>query len=90
MAGMCLPWRMGWKKAAMRKEITVRGKSQKGKNRIREHGETWRIVERQEKVKFSSETGPWLLLESLDGKCLRWMHETNDKDFSPTSPYTGT
>lgn len=61
--------------------IKVRGKSQKGKNRVRERGEVWRLVKTAESVLFSSERGPWLLLESLDGKSMRWMQAKNDDDF---------
>lgn len=61
--------------------IKVRGKSQKGKNRVRERGEVWQLVRTAADVLFSSEHGPWLLLESLDGKSMRWMRATGDKDF---------
>lgn len=59
--------------------IKLKGISQKGKNRIHEQGEDWEIVREQERVPFSMETGPWLLLSS--GNNLRWIHKTNDKDF---------
>lgn len=62
--------------------IKVRGLSQKGKNRIREHGNVWTIIQISETVRFSSDIGPWLLLRSLNGNSIRWMKETNDKDFN--------
>ncbi len=63
------------------KRIRVRGISQKGKNRIRERGDVWNVKEVADKVFFSSEQGPWMLLESLDGRSWRWMHAVADKDF---------
>ena len=62
--------------------ISVEGKSRKGKNRIKEHGNTWRV-----KNKFKKGHFPWvkkdsLLLESLKDRITsRWMCLTQDKDF---------
>ena len=53
--------------------VLVEGKSQKGKNRVREHGAIW-------KVRNVRDNGH-ILLESTDGKdAWRWVWE-NDRDF---------
>ena len=63
-------------------KIEVRGKSSKGKNRIMEHGNTWRVKNKFEKGHF-----PWveedsLMLESIkDGTTASWVNLTEDKDF---------
>ena len=62
--------------------IKVQGKSSKGKNRIMEHGNTWRVKNKFEKGHF-----PWveedsLMLESIkDGTTASWVNLTEDKDF---------
>ena len=62
--------------------IKVQGKSSRGKNRIIEHGNTWRV-----KNKFKKDSLPWveedsLLLESTkDGTTSRWMKVIKDNDF---------
>ena len=62
--------------------IKVRGKSSKGKNRIIEHGNMWRV-----KNKFKKGHFPWVeedsvLLESLrDRVTSRWMKIIEDIDF---------
>ena len=66
-------------------QIKVKGKSQKGKNRIKEHGNIWRI-----KNKFKKGHFPWvkddsILLESTkDRTTSRWLNIINDKDFKLT------
>ena len=53
--------------------VVVSGRSQKGKNRISEHGNVWKIKTIQ---------GPKILLESIDGKSnLRWVDGPEDRDF---------
>ena len=62
--------------------IKVQAKSSKGKNRINEHGNTWRV-----KNKFKKGYFPWveedsLMLESIkDGTTARWMNLSEDRDF---------
>ena len=62
--------------------IKVQGKSSKGRNRINEHGDTWRV-----KNKFKKGHWPWveedsIMLESLkDGTTARWVNLLEDKDF---------
>lgn len=54
------------------KTVTVKGKSLKGKNRVREHGETWKVI---------SEQPNKILIESLKNpnNC-RWIDFKNDSD----------
>ena len=62
--------------------IKVQGKSSKGKNRIVEHGNTWRIKKVAEGGYY-----PWikedsLMLESIiDGTTARWVSIEEDKHF---------
>ena len=62
--------------------IKVQGKSSKGKNRIMEHGNTWRVKNKFEKGYF-----PWveedsIMLESLkDGTTARWVNVIEDEHF---------
>ena len=54
--------------------IKVGGRSQKGKNRIKEHGDVWKI----RKV-----WGTHILVESTNGKeYFRWIDGREDEDFS--------
>ena len=62
--------------------IRLEGKSKKGKNRIREQGQDWDIIARSSKVLFSSNTGPWMLLRSVElPDKIRWIHLHEDQDF---------
>ena len=67
---------------SINQRIKVQAKSSKGKNRINEHGDTWRV-----KNKFQKGHFPWveedsLMLESLkDGTTARWMNLSEDRDF---------
>lgn len=64
--------------------VTLEGKSRKAKNRIRDDGDKWMVLEIRETVGFSTEKGPWMLLAPLNGSLnnYRWIHETNDADFA--------
>jgi len=68
------------------KSIKVTGISQKGKNRIRQYGDTWMVLAETDRVLFSpSEAGPWLFIAppgmgQADGPS-RWMHLNNDPTF---------
>ena len=63
-------------------QIKVQGKSSKGKNRIMEHGDTWRVKNKWKKGHF-----PWIeedsiLLESLtDNVTSIDIHVIEDKHF---------
>ncbi len=68
------------------KTIRLKGKTQKGKNRVREHGEMWVVFAECETVLFApSKKGPWLFLSPLgknqDDKASRWVKSTDDVDF---------
>lgn len=66
------------------KIITLKGKSGKGKNRVRELGDEWEIVEISDGVLFSDVPGPWYKVSpssrSDDDKD-RWIHSKNDEHF---------
>lgn len=60
-------------------QVKLTGKTLKGKNRVREHGDTWNVV-------FSSPSmAPEgkMIVESLDKKDLRWIFKPpiEDNDF---------
>lgn len=67
------------------KTVRLRGKTQKGKNRIRTHGEMWTVLAETDRVLFNPETGNWLFVapvgESQDHKASRWLHGATDSDF---------
>ena len=68
------------------KQIKVTGVSQKGKNRIRQHGDIWVVLAETDRVLFSpSQPGPWLFIAppgmgQTDAPS-RWMHLHNDPTF---------
>ena len=68
-------------------KISLKGKTLKGKNRIRELGADWFIVRETEKVLFSQFVGPWWLVQPVDGSTVqaRWVHAVNDVDFEVVS-----
>ena len=67
--------------------MILKGKTQKGKTRVREHGEIWGIISEKDRVNFSSEDGPWLLICPVpemsirEPRNLRWVHKWHDDDF---------
>lgn len=63
--------------------LTLKGKTLKGKNRIREQGSKWMVIFIRDSVLFSSLSGPWLMVASMDAPKIqnRWIHSTNDVDF---------
>lgn len=67
------------------RDIRLRGKSAKGKNRIREHGELWTVFAETDKVLFNPQPGQWLFVapsgKNQDDKSSRWIHADNDLDF---------
>ena len=68
------------------KTIRLKGKTQKGKNRVREHGEMWTVLAETETVLFApSSKGPWLFAapvgKNQDDKASRWIHGLNDLNF---------
>lgn len=71
----------------MNNKITLTAKTLKGKNIIFLKGKHWRIVRTSDSVKFSTDTGPWLLCIPEDHydkhnvTASRWIHKHNDKNF---------
>ena len=61
--------------------VTLKGKTAKGKQRIKRDGDTWTIEKRSDKVFFSGEKGPWLLITNGDPDRSRWVHMFNDQNF---------
>lgn len=68
------------------KTLTLSGISQKGKNRVREHGSLWVVYAETDHVLFApGKPGPWLYIVPAgmqhDHKAGRWIHKTIDTDF---------
>lgn len=68
------------------KKIRLRGKSQKGKNRVRENGEVWTVLAEVDTILFApSEFGPWLFIAPQGcghlHKASRWIRKSADTDF---------
>lgn len=68
------------------KTIKLTGVSQKGKNRVRENGDTWMVFAETDHILFApNDTGPWLYIspegKMHDDKASRWVRATGDKDF---------
>ena len=62
--------------------LHIKAKSLKGKNRVREHGQLWRLTRTADKVLFTDKPGPWHHLESLRNPNYgRWISENDDPDF---------
>ena len=69
----------------------LKGKSKKGKDRIRQHGDMWEVCEELDKVLFpTNSSGPFLKLRSVMCECntckkfgqdWRIISEKNDSDF---------
>jgi len=61
--------------------MEFRGKSRKGKTRIREHGSVWSCVVQTSSVAFSPLTGLWMLLKSEKDGATKWFRANGDEDF---------
>ena len=58
------------------------GKTNHGKNRVREHGNTWDHLKTEDKVFFSDQKGPWILVQSQKrSSYVQWVHQDSDEDF---------
>ncbi len=53
----------------------------KGKPRILTHGTRWLVLGVNETVLFSDKPGPWLKIQSLHSRDIRWIHQTDDENF---------
>lgn len=72
--------------ALLGKLIQLKGISQKGKNRVREHGDRWTVLAETDRVLFApGVTGPWLFIapqgQGQNDKASRWVRATGDSDF---------
>lgn len=68
------------------KQIQLKGISQKGKNRVREHGDRWTVFAETDVILFApSKRGPWLFISPVgtnqDSKASRWVRANDDEDF---------
>lgn len=68
--------------------VILSGLTQKGKNRVREHGSEWKVIRSEQTVLFDNRSGPWLWIEPIvssnPAKATRWVHEKLDHDFKVT------
>jgi hypothetical protein len=72
--------------ALLGKHIQLKGLSQKGKNRVRDHGDRWTVLAETDRVLFAPTTqGPWLFIAPVglgqNDKASRWVRATGDQDF---------
>jgi len=68
------------------KKIKLKGITQKGKNRVRENGDTWVVFAETDHILFApSAAGPWLFVSPVgtnqDHKSSRWVRAVGDSDF---------
>lgn len=62
------------------------GKTQKGKNRIRENGEKWDLLRTADTVLFDTRPGPWGFVQPRrNQENARWIHLSQDTDFDIVS-----
>jgi hypothetical protein len=72
--------------ALLGKTIQLKGISQKGKNRIRDHGDRWVALAETDTVLFApGQKGPWLFVapegKGQNDKASRWIRASGDTDF---------
>ena len=73
--------------ALLGKTVQLKGLSQKGKNRVREHGDRWTVLAETDQVLFAPSTpGIWLFVAPVglgqDDKASRWVRADGDTDFT--------
>jgi hypothetical protein len=62
--------------------MKLKGKTLKGKNRIRELGEDWDLVTTANSVLFDARPGPWLAVAPRSKPNeWRWIHSRHDDNF---------
>ena len=65
--------------------IQLAGISNKGKQRIKQHGSAWRVIFRRDTVLFSTQRGPWLMVvpdsHGDTSEASRWVHALFDANF---------
>lgn len=62
-------------------KVKLTGITRKGKQRVKQHGEIWKVRKEMADVLWSKKKGPWLLIDSLDGKDTRAVNERADTNF---------
>lgn len=67
-------------------KIKLKGITQKGKNRVREHGNEWMVLAETDTILFApGDFGPWAFISPLGSgfmdKAARWVRVNNDVDF---------
>lgn len=75
-----------------RELLILRAKTRKGQNRLTQFGTEWLVRETRDRVLFSSEPGPWLLIAEtshvgIHAPGSRWIHRTHDPDFEIVSSH---
>lgn len=73
--------------ALLGKNIQLKGLSQRGKNRVRDHGDRWTVLAETDRVLFApGEAGPWLFVapvgQGQNDKASRWVRAAGDLDFT--------
>ena len=62
--------------------ITLEGITNKGKHRVKQYGNQWKIIKEQDYVHFTPEKGPWLyIVAGGHDNSSRWINKTNDINF---------
>jgi hypothetical protein len=64
--------------------MKLAGKTKRGRERVKRDGaDGWTIQRTEDRVAFSSDRGPWLLVipACLTESKSRWIHETHDFNF---------
>jgi len=62
-------------------KVELIGKTQKGRNRVREKGRFAMVADVSPEVFFSTKHGPWLFIRPHE----RWVNQNNDDDFEVKS-----
>lgn len=66
--------------------LLITGITKKGKQRVYQFGNKWRVLKIVQTVLFSDSPGPWLLVvpetHFTDSIASRWIHKNHDVDFS--------
>jgi len=64
--------------------IKLKGKTKKGKERVKRDGsDGWQVTRIAEVVAFDNRLGPWWHIKNESGNDFaeRWIHSIDDKDF---------
>jgi hypothetical protein len=59
--------------------VTLTPKTLKGQEVVAQHGPLWHVRQDADRVQFTQQLGPWILVESPHD--LRWIHRRDDADF---------